>query len=175
MISFDLQTRAAPAAVLAALRASGGEWRRSRIPPELWREGLSAVETRVRGSLCTLTTTRRWFGLGHSWPLRAEALVTPHGGGSSVQVTVRYVVPTPWLPAFGAGLLVLIGIFVAGPAALLLLALALLGVAGSLIATRAASRALTLQADAEANYLVAGIKCAVMVAENSSPPVAPAS
>ena len=175
MISFDLHTHAAPAAVLAALRASGGEWRQSRIPPALWREGLSAVETRVRGSLCTLTTTRRWFGAGHTWPLRAEALVTPHRGGSSVQVTVRYVVPTPWLPAFGAGLLVLIGIFVAGSAALFLLALPLLVIAGSLIATRVASRALTRQADAEANYLVAGIECAVMLAEKSSPPLAPAS
>ena len=38
-----------------------------------------------------------------------------------------------------------------------------------------ASSALTRQADAEANYLVAGIECAVMLAEKSSPPLAPAS
>ena len=78
-------------------------------------------------------------------------------------------------PGVRRGALVLIGIFVAGSAALFLLALPVLGVAGGLIATRVASRALTRQADAEANYLVAGVECAVMLAENSSPPLAPAS
>jgi hypothetical protein len=111
MISVDVPSPAAPAAVLAALRAHAGEWRQSQLPPELWRDGLALVECRVNGATCTITTWRRWYGRGdRALQVRALAIVAPANGASVVRVRIGYAVPEAALPTAGAAVVTLIAV-----------------------------------------------------------------
>jgi hypothetical protein len=164
MIVFDIQSSQAPDAVLAALRAHAGEWRESKIPADLRRAGVFAIESRTENANITLRYERSWYGLGaRGQSLRARATVYPAGTGAEVHVVVDYHIRGLGY-SFVATAVVFCAAVVFGatePSALLLLLLP----ASFLIAARAWSRYVTRsisRSDPDADYLVRRIESAVL-------------
>ena len=112
MITLELHSPQPPAVVLNSLQERGGEWRKSEIPPELWRAGVAAVECRVQRSTCTLTFKRRWYvPAARSIRVCARAYVLPDPVGTRVVLDVAYHnVVSPWLVMLLLGVATGIGV-----------------------------------------------------------------
>lgn len=175
MIALELHSPQPPQVVLAALRARAGEWRESQIPRELWSVGISAIECDVRGTTCALHYEHRYRGAGTAGHmLRALATVSPDGGGTRVQVVVKYQLRYMALYVIGSVFATSIGVIVRGPVGLSYLALPL-GVIGIYyVYLWAATRSCSRRGDPEADYLVRRIEAAVAGAR-STPASAQAS
>jgi hypothetical protein len=159
MIAFDLHSPSAPADILAALRAHAGEWRQSQIPSELRSNGICAVESRMKGSACTLRYARRWRGVGaRGQLLRAQATVEALADGTCIRVVVRHSLGDSTQPLMGAGFGTLIGVLAFGPVALLFLLLPLSVIGVSYLWLRVANRDLSRRNDLEADYLARRIE-----------------
>ena len=173
MIDFELHSSQTPAVVLEALHAHGGEWRESVIPRELRDLGIMAVECRVKGTICTLTYRRSWYGAGaRGQLLRGRATVETGGDGTKIRVSVGKSLPEIRFTALGLvlGMPMLFALF--GVAALwfLLLTSLVLVVVNLLVYAWLQSDNGTLsRGEPEVDYLLRRIEEAVAHAGSAQP------
>lgn len=175
MITIDLESPAPPSVVLAAMRAHAGEWRESRMPPELRDAGISAAEGWVDGMTFVLiyAPNANWL---RQWApyLRARATVSQAGAGSRVRVVVDYDMRDVVMPVMGGALVTLLAVVAIGRSGLwfLLWPLSLWGIAWA--AHRVASNNISRVGSPAADYLVRRIEAAVAGAHRAASEQAPA-
>src|SRR4051812_7760646 len=163
MITLELHSPQSPAVVLNSLREHGAEWRQSQIPPELWRLGIAAVESRMRGSTCTLTFRRRWYGpVERGIRLSAEVTVLPDAAGTLVMLDVAYRnTINPWLGVLVFGVATVIGLALFGGIGLWFLVIGAASLALQHSMVRGYNRDLSRVRTAEEDFLVRRIESAV--------------
>ena len=163
MITLELHSPQPPAVVLNSLRELGAEWRQSQIPPELWRLGVAAVESRVWGSTCTLTFRHRWYGpVERGIRLSAEGTVLPDSAGTRVMLDVAYRnAISPWLGVLVFGVATLIGLALFGVIGLWFLVVGAASLALQYSMVRGYNRDLRRVRTTEEDFLVRRIESAV--------------
>lgn len=166
MIAFELQSDASHDAVLAALRSGADASVAARIPSELRRHGITAVECRVDESTCTLTYRRSWPAPG-SELLRARSTVVSAGDGSRVAVVVEHDAEDFTLLIVGFAVSTLIGYFLVGWTAILTPLLPLTVVLVDHMASRAVNRTLARADNLAADFLARCVEQAVAGAEDA--------
>ena len=164
MITLELLSPHPPNVVLDSLHQRGGEWRQSQIPRELWRDGVGAVESRIRGSTCTLRFRRRSYGPVErgSRLLSAEATVFPDTGGSRVLLDIAYrnaISPRLGILVIALATGIALVLFGASGLWFLIGGLAILALQYSII--RGYNRDLGRVRTADADYLLTRLKSAV--------------
>ena len=86
-IVLTLESPKPPSVVLASIRRLGGEWRESKIRPDLRSDRVLAIEGWVEGSRFRFGYMRRWYWRGEG-ELRVRGEVLPDARGGSV-ISVR--------------------------------------------------------------------------------------
>ena len=79
----ELRSPAPPDRVLAAIREDLREWRESKIPREIWRDGVLQVVGNVEPPRFRMRFDRRWHWGEGGDPLVLAGRVTPDGTGGS--------------------------------------------------------------------------------------------
>ncbi len=161
-----LRSGAPPDKVLAAIRADLGEWRESKIPRHIWKDGGLRVVGEVTPPRFQIRLDRRWYAKPHQRLRLVGEVVPERTSGSWVHARVGR--PGGAWSVLPFTLLLIWGLVRAGSVSWSIVVVAVIFVAIGVFRDRAVSRA-----DPEAAYLAQRLEEAVARASVAivAPPV----